>query len=67
MIKITKPEISIITRKPIEESDLLRDKSFITYNVDEITKVTLEDDDSGDEPFLSRNALISPFIWRRAL
>ena len=49
MIKITKPEISIITRKPIEESDLLRDKSFITYNVDEITKVTLEDDDSGDD------------------
>lgn len=48
MIKITKPEKSIITGKPIE-NDFFRDDCFITFRVGEITKVTTDTDVPGNE------------------
>ncbi len=49
MIKIARPEKSILTGKPIEEGDVLCDKKFVTYHVGEITKVVVDNDFPGDD------------------
>ncbi len=49
MIKIARPEKSIITGKPIEEGAVLCDKKFVTYHVGEITKVVVDNDFPGDD------------------
>ena len=53
MIKIRRPEKSIITGKPIEKKDILCNKEFITYHVGELTKITTDTDFPGDDVLIN--------------
>lgn len=52
MIKIARPEKSILTGKQIDKRDILCHKDFITYHVGEITKVAVVDGGPGDDIIL---------------